>query len=327
MNLATSLAHLVKFVLMSERLPLSQSFWASCQVAGVADRLTSPAIEIALQAAVERGRAAWPELGLAPAAFIAHLAPRLGIAGGASEESVLESIGKLQAEDLYLVCACIAGTKSAIAALSKRYLGQVPTLISHLHLPADELEDICQTLGERLFIGRQDGRPRLAEYSGRGALLGWIRMAALREALDRRRSKQASPEVEAPALYADNSDDSDPQREYVKRRYRQHFEEALRTALSHLSAEQRNILRLHFLDGLSIDKLGALFKVHRATAARWIVTAQRALLAAVRADLKDRLQLNLSEVDSIAKLVRSQLHLSLPRLLLEPAASKEPGGA
>lgn len=328
MSLASPLANPVRSPQMSQRLPLRPTFLAHCRAAEGADRLTGEALEGLLQSVVERGRAAWPDLGLSPETFVKHVAQRLNLDGSKDGDVLAEALRKIQAEDLYLACACIHGHKGAIATLTRGFIGQVPALISHLHLSKDELEDVCQTLGERLLIGRMDARPRLAEYSGRGALLGWIRMAALREALDRRRSQQRTPaNADAQEIYARTPDDSDPQQEYVKRRYRQHFEEALRSALSHLTAEQRNILRLHFLDGLSIDKLGVLFKVHRATAARWIVTAQRALLAEVRADLKERLQLNLSEVDSIAKMVRSQLHLSLPRLLLEHGGSKEPGSA
>lgn len=340
MSLASPRANLVRFTQMSQRSTLRPTFLAHCRAAEGTDRLTGDALEDLLQAVVERGRAAWPDLGLSPETFVEYLAQRLNLdgtkdsakdgpkSGPKNGDALAEALRKLQAEDLYLACACIHGHKGAIAALTRGFIGQVPALISHLHLSKDELEDVCQTLGERLLIGRMDAKPRLAEYSGRGALLGWIRMAALREALDRRRSQQRTPvNADAQEIYARTPDDSDPQQEFVKRRYRQHFEEALRSALSHLSAEQRNILRLHFLDGLSIDKLGVLFKVHRATAARWIVTAQRALLTQVRADLKERLQLNLSEVDSIAKLVRSQLHLSLPRLLLEPGGGKEPGSA
>lgn len=318
-------------MLMSERLSLSQLFLESRPDAAGAEWLADGALEAQLQSACERGHAAWPDLVLAAEAFIKYLAPRVSPAAETRDTaSLLVSLRELHAEDLYLACACVHGTKGAGEALSRRFIGQVPTQISHYRLSREEVEDICQTLAERLFIGRGDTRPRIAEYSGRGPLLGWIRMAAIREALDRRRSQKVVSTEEDPQRSegnrADRTDANDPQQEYLKRRYRQHFEQALRTALSHLSAEQRNILRLHFLDGLSIDKLGALFKVHRATAARWVVAAQRALLADVRTKLQEQLNVNASEVDSIARLVRSQLHLSLPRLLRDADGNKEREG-
>lgn len=320
-------------MLMSERLSLSQLFLEGRPDAAGAARLMDGELEAQLQAAFDRGRAAWPELPLGAEVFIRYLAQRAPSAPEMSGAASLPtSLRELHAEDLYLACACVQGassSKGASEALSRRYIGQIPTQISHLRLAREEIEDICQTLAERLFIGRGDARPRIAEYSGRGPLLGWIRMAAIREALDRRRSQKAVVTEDDPQRgdgnRPDRTDASDPQLEYVKRRYRQQFEAALRTALSHLSAEQRNILRLHFLDGLSIDKLGALFKVHRATAARWVVAAQRALLADVRANLQEQLNVSPSEVDSIARLVRSQLHLSLPRLLLDAEGNKERG--
>ena len=36
-----------------------------------------------------------------------------------------------------------------------------------------------------------------------------------------------------------------------------------------LSAQERTVLRLHVLDGLGTDEIGALYKVHRTTVARW----------------------------------------------------------
>lgn len=309
---------------MGKLLPLDEVGLAQCPD-DVAQLLGSDAVAAELEAVVERGRAAWPELTLPAATFISHLIERLAVeATPRTVESLTAHLRGLHADDLYLACACSHGNKSAIEVLSRRYLGQLPSMIGHMRLSRDEVEDIAQTLGERLFIGRADARPRIVEYSGRGALQSWIRMAAIRAALDRRRRSQKEPvDVDPQAAFGNLSDGTDPQREHLKQRYRQHFEEALRTALSHLSAEQRNILRLHFLDGLSIDKLAALFKVHRATAARWIVAAQRALLQDMRADLQERLKLNHSEIDSIAKLVRSQLHLSLPFFLIDAA---EPGG-
>ena len=306
---------------MSKVLPLREIFLTHSRAAGQAELIPADALLSHLQVVELRARTAWPDLGLPAATFIQHLAERLVLAAGATPgdpTALFQALDRLHAGDLYLACACVHGNKAAAAIFSRDYLGQVAHLIAHMRLPKEELEDIRQSLGERMFVGGAEGRPRLLDYSGQGALLSWIRIAALRRALDRRRQQQhlvPADDRRAGAV----AELGDVQEEYLKQRYRQHFEDAMRNALAQLSAEQRSILRLHFLDGLSIDKLGALFKIHRATAARWIAAARRALLLDVRAQLEARLQLTPSEVDSLGKLVRSQLHLSLHRFLGEPS--------
>ena len=65
------------------------------------------------------------------------------------------------------------------------------------------------------------------------------------------------------------------------------------------------------IDELSIDKLGALYRVHRATAARWVASARRALVDATRDQMITRLGVDSVELDSIIRLVRSQLEISI----------------
>ncbi len=55
--------------------------------------------------------------------------------------------------------------------------------------------------------------------------------------------------------------------------------------------------------------------MHRATAARRIQTAAEAVHTETRRLLRERLRLDTAELDSLAHLVQSQLHLSLTRLL------------
>ncbi len=73
--------------------------------------------------------------------------------------------------------------------------------------------------------------------------------------------------------------------------------------------------RLHHLDGLTIDELSALKRVHRSTIARRIARCCELLATNTHARLVERLGLPPSQVDSVMRLVRSQLELSLERWL------------
>ena len=128
-------------------------------------------------------------------------------------------------------------------------------------------------------------RPRIGEYAGRGPLQAWVRVAAVRAALDLLRAGGArgGGEVEPEDLAADVVS---PEVDYVKERYRPQFKAAFQDALRALDSEQRNVLRLHVVEGLNIDEIGALFKVHRSTVARWIAAARQQVLAGARNRLR-----------------------------------------
>jgi RNA polymerase sigma-70 factor (ECF subfamily) len=66
---------------------------------------------------------------------------------------------------------------------------------------------------------------------------------------------------------------------------------------------------------LTVDILGRLHGVHRATAARWVEAARASVVRAVRRHLRGTLGLGASELDSIVGLVKSGLDVSLTRLL------------
>ncbi len=75
------------------------------------------------------------------------------------------------------------------------------------------------------------------------------------------------------------------------------------------------MLRYHFLQGLNIEQIGAIHSVHRATVARWLASLRKDLLESTREALARRLDVGDAEVESIMRLIRSQLDASIERLL------------
>jgi RNA polymerase sigma-70 factor (ECF subfamily) len=70
-------------------------------------------------------------------------------------------------------------------------------------------------------------------------------------------------------------------------------------------------LRQHYVDGLTIDELGKLYRMHRSTAARLVVRARGLVLEATRAQMMSRLEVHSQDLDSIMRMIRSQLDISL----------------
>jgi len=181
---------------------------------------------------------------------------------------------------------------------------------------------MCQQLMAKLFVGDGKRAAAITKYSGRGKLSAWVQSLATRHVhgrMRRRRPKTASSD----ALIERAIETDDPELDVLKRRYRAEFKSAFEQAFLRLTVRQRNLLRHEFIDGLSIDKLGALYGVHRATAARWRAQCRVALLEHTRAIFETEHRVSMGELDSIVRLIRSQLNVSLSRLLRQPE-SKPP---
>jgi RNA polymerase sigma-70 factor (ECF subfamily) len=88
---------------------------------------------------------------------------------------------------------------------------------------------------------------------------------------------------------------------------------AVRAAVARLPVKERALLRLHLVDGMSIDALGARYQVSRSTAARWLAAARDALRALTREELEARI--GPADLASMAGFVHSHLELSTHGLL------------
>ena len=284
---------------------------------------------------MERGAVAWPRLVLPAPVFLPHLALRLVVEPG---ETVLAALQAIHAEDLYLACGCAQGQTAAIQHFDSYLSAELPAMLRQLRLSQAALQEVQQLARVKLLVGSASTPPKIGSYSGRGSLLSWLRVVTLRIALDERRREeqsQAAPsgiDRQAPEQLIAGA--ADPHLDYIKAHYRQQFQEALQFGLSCLDAEQRNLLRLHYFDGLNLDALKGLFHVHRATVARRLIAARRELLVNVRRHLQERAGLSAAETDSIARLLHSQIRLSIHRFLgdlaekpPEPHATTEPSGA
>ena len=75
------------------------------------------------------------------------------------------------------------------------------------------------------------------------------------------------------------------------------------------------LLRLHLVNGVTVDKIGKMFNVSQATASRWLAAAREIVLDDVQATLGERLGATPDELASLAGLVASRLDLSLSLLL------------
>jgi RNA polymerase sigma-70 factor (ECF subfamily) len=260
--------------------------------------------------------AAWPGLGVPEHAFVRHFAEHL------PDDGDLDGcLSRMHGPDLYLAYGCATGDPAALAAFDGKVLSQTVPVLQRMGISPSQIDEVVQVLRAKLLVADERGLPLMSTYAGRGPLVGWVRTAARRTALSLRRNK----DDQIGGSGEDNRNrlermplPVDIELDYLKNRYQAEFKQAVEDAIAALGAEQLRVLRLHFTDELSIDRIGALLGVHRATAARWIRAAADAVRDETRRLLHTRLGLSSRELDSLGGLVQSQLHLSLGRLLGSP---------
>jgi RNA polymerase sigma-70 factor (ECF subfamily) len=273
-------------------------------------------IDHTLDLLIAEAESAWPHVRLDPNLFVERLARNVSAA------DPLGSLAALHASDLYLALACAEGDRAAMTALDTEFLGHIPRYVAGIDPARAFADEVQQEVREKLLVRGESGRAKIDEYTGKGPLGGFLRVAAIRTALNLRRGRKpqlvADAGLEAATLPAHAPD---PEIDYLKTRYRREFREAFVLALSQLSPDERNVLRLHHLDGLTLEETAAVCRIHRATAARWLAEARERILKGTHKLMTERLHLNGAEVESVLRLIQSQCDVSIHRYLEEPKNS------
>lgn len=269
-----------------------------------------------LTAIVSECATAWPGVVVDEAEFSRHLAAV--VAEGTDPETALET---LHAADLYLACALARGDTRALSAFEGRFLPEVAGYVAQIERNPAFVDEVRQTLREKLFVVEAGGVPKIAEYTGRGPLGAWLRISCVRIALNLRRRAKNNVEPDAEGGHQLRSPAADPEIDYLKTRYRREFREAFQATIASLTGDERTVLRMHYIDGLTIDQIGAAYRVHRSTVARWLAQSREKIMAETKRLLTERLKVAPSEVDSLIGLVRSQLDVSIYKYLKEDAGS------
>jgi RNA polymerase sigma-70 factor (ECF subfamily) len=257
----------------------------------------------AMASALAAGRAEWPEASLPEHLFCAHVA-RLGV----DVEGLLR-----HGADLYITCACAAGDGAAVRAFERRLLPAVDQHLRAKGLARGQRDDVAQMVRIWLLAG---ARPRVGSYAGRGSLMGWLKLVAARRALRLRLRGGADPlcfdDDLAARLVAETAS---PELCATRSRFRAEFQRALDASLTALSPRARALLRMHYIEGLNIDAIGAVYGVHRATVARWLAGIRAMMTARLRELVSGAQRPTSSAFRSLAAAVRDELHISVDRVL------------
>lgn len=287
--------------------PLASAFLSKLDAADRQGFASMASLGQTLHAMWQQGVDAWGDLQLGPERYAAQLSSWM------PSSCAPEHLSTIDAGEAYIVTACVQDCRGALEAFEAAYFTRALAALMKMSMSSDEIDDILQLVRVRLLLPEDDGRCRLEGYVGRGDLRALIRVVATRAAIDlRRRDKRHVPDDELRELPAA---DPDPRLLAVRRQCHEHFAPAFRSALADLERRERNLLRLHLVDGVTLATLARSYSVHRATVVRWLAKAREQLLNNLCRSLAERTAINADEVASVAAEIQSQLDLSLSRLM------------
>jgi RNA polymerase sigma-70 factor (ECF subfamily) len=274
-----------------------------------------------LAARIGAAPGAWPGVEVPVDDFVDYLTrhlPRDPLARQAWESWTVD--------ELYLCCACVRGDPEALRQFEARFLPVIHGALRRNRLPEALREELAQDLRERLFVGRDGAEPLLERYGGLGSLGGWLGVVtarAARQSLQREKryvlvgDDRIVDVLSAPPGHPTGLPlmrDADP----LKAAYRGPFRQAVRTALEGLEPRDLTLIRMRYVDGLTLKRIAATYRVHLATVHRWIDAIQNRLLERTRALMMEALEIDAEECASVFRMMQSHLDLTITTLLGRP---------
>lgn len=218
----------------------------------------------------------------------------------APAQAISEFIDGLQGDDLCLIVACEHGDQLAWTDLVERYSPTVRSAARSASTNEDAAQDLAQSIWAELhgLRSREDGKPagKLAYYSGRGSLAGWLRAVVAQLAVDQHRKQSRLVQTEEDAdfdrlaraapdrqeVFAVGGGLENPEDALSDKLAGAVVETALARSIKDLSAEDRLLVKLYYFDNLRLREAGTVLGVHEATASR--------RLARIHSELRRRVE-------------------------------------
>lgn len=194
----------------------------------------------------------------------------------------------LRVEELALARACAAGSNPAWDIFLTRYRDKL--YLSALRVARED--SAARELSDALYAdlygtALRDGVrvSKLASYTGRGSLEGWLRTVLAQEYVNRYRrtrrlvslDEESEEGVQFQAPEPEPAVSADPR-----------LESATDEALADLSGEDRMILSAYFLDGRTLAEIARMLGVHESTISRKLDKLAKAVRKQILAGLSRR---------------------------------------
>jgi RNA polymerase sigma-70 factor (ECF subfamily) len=206
----------------------------------------------------------------------------------ASESDLRTFFLTLRVDELALARACAAGNNSAWEIFLTRYREKL--YLSALRIAREDsaARELADTLYADLYgTSTRDGQrvSKLASYSGRGSLEGWLRTVLAQEYVNRyRRTKRlVSLDEESEEGIQFRAPEPEPLPVGDQR-----LAQATDEALAFLSGEDRMVLSAYYLDGRTLAEIARMLGVHESTISRKLDKLAKSLRKQIVAALTRR---------------------------------------
>jgi RNA polymerase sigma-70 factor (ECF subfamily) len=224
----------------------------------------------------------------------------------ASTADVAKFIDEIHADDLCLIMACERGDEKAWDDLVAAYDATVKSAARKLAANTEDADDLASSIWAELYGLRQDEngdrKTKLAYYSGRGSLGGWLRAVVSQMAVDKFRKESRLVQIEETREFENLAEESsnnsnnhhvvshaeNPEKIYSDKQTEGDVSAAIQEAIAALDAEDRLLLKMYYFDGLKLKDIAAVFDYHEATASRKLVRVQSDIRKAVEKSLRSK---------------------------------------
>jgi RNA polymerase sigma-70 factor (ECF subfamily) len=196
-------------------------------------------------------------------------------------------VDEIRADDFCLVLACERGDEKAWEDLVKNFDVTVKSAARRISNNSEDAEDLAGSIWAELY-GLKEGKSKLAYFSGRGSLAGWLRAVTNQLAIDGFRKMKRLVQIEEDREFENLaqtaseetknqkvvSHTENPEELFSERQTAKDVSKALKKAIDALEAEDKLILKLYYFDDLKLKDIGNTLGFHEATASRKIVRIQ-----------------------------------------------------
>ncbi len=258
----------------------------------------------AIRNAYALGQFEWPELAeVSLADFERHVR---------SLDVRLEDLATNGA-DVYLALACASNDPAGLEILERRFFGALDEFLTKSGFSEPIRQDVLQQVLIHLCT---EESPPILTYAGRSSLDSWLQATMVRFAVELAQSTEQADarqdNEQALRQLLDNT--PDPKLQATLDRARPALQDAMVEAMGALQDRDKTLLKLSFVEGLSIDSIGDRYGVQRTMVAGWIADIRHRILEAARALLASQHGLRELEFASLVLLLRGDLHSSLLRV-------------
>jgi RNA polymerase sigma-70 factor (ECF subfamily) len=210
------------------------------------------------------------------------------LAGDATREEVLELYASLRVEELALARACAAGNERAWEVFLTRYREKLYDIAAYIAKESSAARELADSIYAELYgTSIRDGErnSKLASYTGRGSLEGWLRTVMAQEHINRyrRQRRLVSLDEETEEGYQLASETADPIVAADPR-----VEAATDEVLAGLPSEDRYVLACYFLDERTLAEIARTLGVHESTISRKLDKLAKSLRKQILASLGRR---------------------------------------